>query len=398
MGRLLNMRIYKTSFISLMIVLALGFVVAAIGLFGFLPRAQADGPAGSRLITIYDRGGDRSVITQKSTLREAFAEIGLVLDEHDIVEPGLDEQLVGNDYQVNIYRARPVVIVDGARVVKVMSAYQTPQQITEHAGISLRSEDEAKLELTDNIMSDGASERLVIDRAMPLQLNLYGRTETVYTQATTVTEFLEEKNITLGAKDDMSVGEDATLSANMKLRIWRNGKQTMTQEEAINFSTEEVQDANREVGYRQVKTPGKKGKKMVTYEIVMQNGKEVSRKMIQTVVVTKPAKQVDVVGTKHPPVAGPAEILAKINQASARLGIDANRVAGIAKCESGFNPMADSGYYKGLFQHDPRYWPSRAASFGFAGASIFDVDAQIGVSTGMMAGGGWSHWGCDTGH
>ena len=115
---------------------------------------------------------------------------------------------------------------------------------------------------------------------------------------------------------------------------------------------------------------------------------------IQSVTILEAKEQVERVGTKRPPVAGPAEIISKINAASAAKGIDGNRVAAIAKCESGFNPYADSGYYKGLFQHDPNYWPARASKYGYSGASIFDVDAQIGVSTSMMAEGGWSHWGC----
>lgn len=375
-------------------IISLGLVL--LGLL-VMPRVNASPESGERLITIHDRGVERGVITKHDTLREVFSEAGIRLDKNDLVEPGLDEKLVTNNYQVNIYRARPVVIVDGQVQLLVMSAYQTPKQIARAAGIELQDEDEAELNLSDNVVRDGASLRMVIDRATPVKLTLYGKTETVYTQADDVAGFLKEKGITLGEKDDMSVGAATTIKSGMKLSIWRNGKQTVTREEKVAFPVEQIKDANREVGYRQVKTPGVDGKKMVTYEIVMRDGREVSRKTIQTVVTKKAKQQVEVIGTKLPPVAGPAEILSKINAASTRLGIDANRVATIAKCESGFNPNADSGYYKGLFQHDPNYWPARAARYGFSGASIFNAEAQIGVSTAMMAEGGWSHWGCDPG-
>jgi len=379
------------------------FIAAAVIGFALLavlmvPRVHAAAPqSGERLVTIHDRGVERGIITKKNTLRDVFTEAGIRLDENDRVEPGLDEKLVTNNYQVNVYRARPIVIVDGQVQQRVMSAHQTPKQIAEAAGIELQDQDEAELLPSTDIVRDGASLRMIIDRALPINLTLYGKTETVYTQANDVAGFLSEKGISLGEKDDMSVEESTPLTANMSLKIWRNGKQTVTREEKVAFPVEQVRDANREVGYRQVKTPGTDGKKMVTYEIVMRDGREVSRKTIQSVVTKQPKKQVEVVGTKLPPVAGPAEILDRINAASRRHGIDANRVATIAKCESGFNPTADSGYYKGLFQHDPNYWPARAERYGYAGASIFDVDAQIGVSTAMMAGGGWSHWGCDPG-
>lgn len=383
-----------TSYRMFIAIISLGLIL--LGLL-VMPRVHASPEAGERLITIHDRGVERGLITKHDTLREVFEEAGILLDKNDLVEPGLDEKLVTNNYQVNVYRARPVVIVDGHVQQLVMSAYRTPKQVAQHAGIELHDEDKADFRLSNNMLRDGASLRMIIDRAAPIKLTLYGKTETVYTQATDVAGFLKEKDITLGVKDDMSAELTTPITNGMKLSIWRNGKQTVTREEKVDFPVEQIKDTNREVGYRQVKTPGVVGKKMVTYEIVMKDGREVSRKSIQTVVTKKPKQQIEVVGTKLPPVAGPAEILSKINAASTRLGIDANRVATIAKCESGFNPNADSGYYKGLFQHDPGYWPARAARYGFSGASIFNAEAQIGVSTAMMAEGGWSHWGCDPG-
>lgn len=388
-------KIIDTLSLKFMLLLSAAALLGVIGAV-MMPKAYA-ADAGERLVMIHDRGVELGVITKATTLRAVLAEANIRLDANDRVEPGLDETLVANNYQVNIYRARPVVIVDGPVKQLVMSAYQTPKQIAQHAGIKLRDEDSADVSVTSDFVSDGASLRMDVDRAEPVRLTLYGETQTVYTQATNVREFLREKSIELGPQDDMSLDTDAKLKPGIKLSIWRNGKQTVTREEKIAYPVEQIKDADREAGYRQVKTPGADGKKMVTYEIVMRDGKEVSRKTIQSVTTKQPKKQVEVIGTKLPPVAGPAEILNRINAASARLGIDANRVATIAKCESGFNPRADSGYYKGLFQHDPGYWPARAERYGFAGASIFDVDAQIGVSTAMMAGGGWSHWGCDPG-
>jgi len=275
-------------------------LVLGLGLFALLmiPHAQAAPASGERLITIHDRGHERGIITRANTLRQVFKETNVTLDKNDIVEPGLDETLVTSNYQVNIYRARPIVIVDGPARQLVMSAYQTPKQIAEHAGVTLRDEDKATLQMTHNMIRDGASEQMIIDRALPVRLTLYGKENTVYTQATTVEQFMREKDITLGKKDTISKSRSAEITANMKLDIWRNGKQTATKEEAIPFEVEQVQDANHEVGYRQVKTPGVKGKKMVTYEIVMRNGHEVSRKAIQTVVTKQPSKQVEVVGIK----------------------------------------------------------------------------------------------------
>lgn len=47
----------------------------------------------------------------------------------------------------------------------------------------------------------------------------------------------------------------------------------------------------------------------------------------------------------------------------------------------------------GIFQHMPRYWPSRAATFGFGGASCFNARANIMVTIRMVRQGGWGPWG-----
>jgi uncharacterized protein YabE (DUF348 family) len=332
----------KSPFFILLLCLSAG-----LGVFGALvmPKAAAVGD-GERLVMIHDRGAEQGLITTSDTLREVFDEAGIRLDKNDRVEPGLDEQLVANNYQVNIYRARPVLIVDGPVKQLVMSAYQTPKQIAAHAGIELRDEDEAQVALSQDFAADGASLRMSVDRATSVKLTLYGKSSTVYTQAATVSEFLEEKDIELGKDDDMSLDPSTPISMDMALSIWRNGKQTITQEEAIPFPTEKIQDANRDPSFKQVDTQGEDGKKMVTYEIVMQNGVEVSRVAIQTVVTKEPVKQIETVGTKFNYTGGP------LNEA---------QIVALGTCESGMTATRNSGNgFYGAFQFMPSTWRSVA--------------------------------------
>lgn len=374
--------------------------LSLLALFVFASRAIANDDtvnADARMVSIYDRGVEQTIITKAKTVRGALEQANIDVASVDIVEPGLSEPLLDKQYNINVYRARPVIVQDGNTEVKTVTAAQTATDIAKSAATTIYPEDKTELKRVDGMLENGgAGLRLAIDRATVFTLVQYGkRIDTARTQATTVGGMLKEKGIVLGAQDGVSVPPETPLTAGMTVSVWRNGKQTITQEEAIAKPIEEIKDANRERGFREVKTPGQDGKKNATYEIEMRDGVEVARKEIVSVTTKEPVKEVVVVGTKLPPVAGPEEIVSKIRAAANAKGIDAERVLTIARCESKFNPMADSGYYKGIFQHDPGYWPARAAKYGFAGASIFDVDAQIGVSTSMMAGGGWSHWGCD---
>ncbi len=290
---------------------------------------------GSRLITIHDRGQDRGLMTNATSLRDAFKEANIPLDKNDLVEPGLDEQLVANNYEVNVYRARPVMIVDGAVRQKVMSPYQTAEQITKNAGVTLHDEDTTTISRSEDIVTDGSGLRLTIDRATALTLVLYGKKIDAYTQSTTVGDMMAKKSISLGKDDTLSVPATTPIIAGMNVEIWRNGKQTVTEEKVIAFDTDKIQDADRDLGYREVKTAGENGKKNVTYEIEMRNGTEVGRVEIQSVVTQEAKKQVEVVGAKAKSFGG------SCSEWMAAAGItDLNNANYLIGKESGCNPYS----------------------------------------------------------
>jgi uncharacterized protein YabE (DUF348 family) len=263
--------------------------------------------SGERLLTIHDGSEDRGILTRATTLRQAFKEAGIPIDSNDLVEPGLDETLMANNYDVNLYRARPVMVIDGAVRKKIMSAYRTPDQIVTHAGIELHDEDLTTMERPLDFASQGAAIQLTISRATSFTLVLYGKKMTAYTQAQTVAGMLEAKKITLGKDDMLSVSGTEPIRAGMTVELWREGKQTVTEEEEVPFGIEQVRDMDRDLGYREIKTPGVPGKRSVTYEIEMRNGVEVSRKEIQSVTIDEPKKQTEVVGGKVKASLSPAE-------------------------------------------------------------------------------------------
>ncbi|HEU5121442.1 MAG TPA: G5 domain-containing protein [Candidatus Saccharimonadales bacterium] len=294
-----------------------GMLVALLSLFfisfGIITiTAQADAQSletapGERLITVHDNGKEKGILTRAATLRQAFEEAHVRVDPNDMIEPGLDEKLVASSYDVNIYRARPVTVVDGAVRQRVMSPHQTAKQIAYHAGIELRHEDIAELSANNDIVGEGAGMELTITRATDFTFVLYGKVTTAYTQAKTVGEMLKEKNITMGPNDALSIPVVTPITKGMIIELWRNGKQTITEEQAVPFDTEKIQDMDREVGYREVKTAGEPGMRTVTYEIEMQNGKEISRKEIQSIVTKEPKKQVETIGAKPKAPVNPSE-------------------------------------------------------------------------------------------
>lgn len=256
--------------------------------------------ANERVITVYDKGNEVTFVTNATTVRNALNKLDINVTPQDSVEPALDTKLVARNYHVNVYRARPVLVVDGERRETILSPYKSAKQIVEKAGVDLYTEDIAEVERVDDVLIDGtAAQKVIIDRAIPLKLELYGKTADIRTQARTVGDIMKEKGVVLAQQDVSSHPLDQPVVSGMELKIWRNGIQTLTEEKVIDAPVRTIRNSDKDVGFREVQAPGKPGKRTVTYEINMQNGREVSRKEIQNVVTEQPQEEVIVIGTKR---------------------------------------------------------------------------------------------------
>ena len=232
--------------------LAIAGMVALVGIglwrIPSVHAASRQPGSGEHIITLHEGTAKRGFYTKATTLRDALREANVRLDDKDRTEPELDTPLESASYEVNIYRARPVVIRDGGADTKLITAYRTGKQIAEQAGIPLHDEDQAVLARSRDIIADGAAEVMTIRRATPFTLVFYGKTIQAYTMEKTVGAMLKAKKITLGADDTLSVPASTPLTAGMTVELWRNGKQTVTVEEEVDFKTEEIKDADRERG------------------------------------------------------------------------------------------------------------------------------------------------------
>src|SRR5680860_596206 len=104
--------------------------------------------------------------------------------------------------------------------------------------------------IRDSIVTDGAGLKLTIDRATPFTFTLYGKTSTVRTQGATVGEMLSEKGIKLRKDDRVSLDQNTKLTEGLAVRVWREGKQTITVDEPVDFEVEKIENLDMPVSYR----------------------------------------------------------------------------------------------------------------------------------------------------
>lgn len=254
-----------------------------------------------RLITVYDRGVHTVFMSDAKTLGEALEDNDIPVDPMDSIEPSLDEELVAPEYQVNVYRARPVMVIDGQTRIKVVTPYQTADRIARDAGMSLHPEDGTVLSRSSDYTGDGAGLQLTIKRSIPIILDLYGRKNEIRTQGATIQELLDEKGILLGEHGRVSLALNTPITSGLEVRVWREGAQTITIDEPIPFDVEYIQDADRLIGYKEVSVTGKTGVRSINYAIEIKDGVEIARKEIARIDTQAPTKQVEIIGIKSHP-------------------------------------------------------------------------------------------------
>ena len=87
-------------------------------------------------------------------------------------------------------------------------------------------------------------------------------------------------------------------ASSLTIAVVRVEKVTDVVEESINFATEKKNDSSILKGKQNVVTAGKKGTVERTYEIVKENGKEITKTLVSENVISKPTTEVIAVGTK----------------------------------------------------------------------------------------------------
>ena len=224
----------------------LGRIIAAAATSGLLLSGAfvvAEEYTGHNVFAVnLDNSSKIELKTKKGTVREILIANDIPFGADDRVEPGLDTKVNGGE-TINIYKAHEVTIVDGDTTTVRKTTYKKVEDI------------------------------------------------------------LKELNITLGEKDQVAPGLNSEVATVDTIKIARTGKTTETKKEVIKFETKEEKDDSKYVDEKVTKVEGKNGEKEVTYNVVRENGKEVSREVASEKVLTEATAKVVVVGTKQRPVA-----------------------------------------------------------------------------------------------
>ena len=194
---------------------------------------------GEYYVNLYDDGEKLIVKTSAKTVGDALERAGIEIGENDKVEPALNEPINGDNFFVNIYRARPVIVRDSLVDKYILTASYDTKTIAKEAGLTVYDGDQIMAVRNQNFLEVGAVE--------------------IY-------------------------------------EVTRGDGNTVTEETEIPFSEETVADYNLALGTQEVRQLGEVGLKVMSYEVFYENGVEVKRELKSEEVKREPVTRIVAVG------------------------------------------------------------------------------------------------------
>lgn len=256
-------------------------------------------PVGEAKIVIISHDGQQQVVpSREPTVRTLLAKLHLQLNTGDVVEPSANTPINQDEFRINIYRAVPVEVVDGLQKNFTFSAATTPRAIAEQTGSTVFPQDDVTTTPTENFLAAGAiGEQVVINRATPINLNLYGTPLVIRTHAATVADLIKQENIHLEKNDQVVPALATTLSPNAQVFVVRHGNQIESVTQPITMPIQTLDDSSLAYGTNAIRQQGSAGQEVITYQDTLDNGIIVGRNVIQTVITQPAVTEIVAIGT-----------------------------------------------------------------------------------------------------
>ncbi|MCF6411933.1 ubiquitin-like domain-containing protein [Alkalihalobacillus sp. EGI L200015] len=247
-----------------------------------------------KTVTLSIDGKDQTVQTHADTVKGLLKENDIAVGSHDKVEPGLDSK-IKDQMKISWTEALQVKVNVDGKEEKVWTTADTVKELLESENIEVGEHDKLTPDMNANI-SDGLAVNL--EKAFQVKLNDGGKKKDVWTTSITVADLLKHNKIELNEMDRVEPGKDALVKKGEQVNITRIEKVTDVVEESIDFAVVKRKDNNLAKGKEKVVSDGKKGKVKKHYEVIMENGKEVSRDLVKTENVSDSKDKIVAVGTK----------------------------------------------------------------------------------------------------
>lgn len=249
-------------------------------------------------VVITEDGKEQTVKTHKNTVEELLAEVGITVGEHDHLSHSKDAS-IENGMEIEYNKAKQVFVTIDGEKQEFYTTADTIDEFLQEKNLSFQQHDDISHNQGDTI-EDGL--HIQVKQAYQITINDgNNQTKSKPTTGGTVKDILAQSDISFDPEglDRIKPALDEKVKKDTKITIVRVKKVKDEVTEAVAFETEKRKDSSLPKGEERVLSEGKDGKLKKVYEIVKENGKEVSRELLSKDVVEKSENRVIAVGTKQ---------------------------------------------------------------------------------------------------
>jgi uncharacterized protein YabE (DUF348 family) len=234
------------------------------------------------------------VKTHADTVKELFDEMNVSIRSQDYLQPKANSKV--KDHLMVVWKqAKQVHIVKDNEKKTIWTTAGSVAGLLKEQKIVLSKHDQIsprpQVAIQDKM-------KIGIKKAFHLTYVDGGKKQQVWTTSATVADFLSQQGIKLNKLDRVEPSLTETIAKNGVVNVIRVEKVTDVVEEPIQFAVVTKKDESLEKGKEKTITSGKKGLVSKQYEVLLENGEEVSRKLISEQKVAEKQDKVVAVGTK----------------------------------------------------------------------------------------------------
>nr|WP_281281408.1 G5 and 3D domain-containing protein [Pseudalkalibacillus caeni] len=245
-------------------------------------------------ITLVLDGEEQQVKSHADTVQQVLEENGVKIGEHDLVAPSKDTALK-EGMEIQWDPAKKINVTVNGETKTVWTTKDTIKEAVNELDFAVKEHDEITPSLDEKIQ-EGMD--INYESAFEVTLNIGGKEQNVWTTSTTVADLLKQHEVTLGKLDRVEPEKGAELAGKAQVNVIRVEKVTDVVEEPIDYQTVTRKDSSLLKGKEKLVESGEEGRKAKHFEVILENGKEVSRKLVKEEVVKDSKNKVVAVGTK----------------------------------------------------------------------------------------------------
>ncbi|TWH33957.1 uncharacterized protein YabE (DUF348 family) [Isoptericola variabilis J7] len=244
-----------------------------------------------KTVTIDYDGQVRTVEAYGATVGDVLRYHRIPVREGDLVQPAASEAAV-DDGEVVVRSSREVTVeIDGETRTFTTTAHTVGELLS---ALGPRGDRAVATASRSAVLG---REPVRVSTLKTVQVAVDGSVLPLRTTQSTVRDVLADVGITLGPDDRTSVPLGAAAVDGMVVLVSRGDTASDQVREVLPFTTERIESADLPKGYEAVRTRGRPGEAVSTYEVRTLAGTEVERVLVSRQVTREPVNEVVVVGT-----------------------------------------------------------------------------------------------------